>query len=204
MSCAPKLGIRLNKFVAPNRKIKKVYIHCSAASRKDIDANEVHLWHKRRGFSCIGYHYFMRSDAVIEQGRNIERMPSAQKRHNWRTLAICVNGLHISDFSAYQLNELLDFCKEINRQIPGVTFHGHCEVSAKTCPVFGYKGVLGLDAKGRMIAGKATAKVDKESVKDMEDAKILVPRHVVKTWQKANGLYPDGVIGPLTWAKLEE
>ena len=33
-----------------------------------------------------------------------------------------------------------------------VTFHGHCEVSTKTCPNFDYRGVLGLTAKGYLRA----------------------------------------------------
>ena len=40
-----------------------------------------------------------------------------------------------------------------------VTFHGHCEVAAKACPVFPYKAVLGLDAHGEMVLEK-TARPD--------------------------------------------
>lgn len=204
MSCAPNLGKVLKEFKAPKRKIKKVWIHCSATSRKDVDANEVHLWHKKRKFSCIGYHAFIRSDAVTEQGRDMERKPSAQKWHNWRSLAFCVNGLHKEDFSNDQLNELLRWCKEINRQMPWVTFHGHCEVSAKTCPVFDYKKVLGLDAKGRMIDGGPPIVDTGQHTERMEEAKIIVPRGTVMDWQRENNLYPDGVVGPKTWSKLIE
>jgi hypothetical protein len=204
MSCAPQLGKEIVDFIAPKRKIKKVYLHCSAASRKDIDANEIHLWHKRRKFSCIGYHFFQRSDGVFEQGRNLERKPSAQKWHNWQSIAICSNGLHVFDFSDHQLNELLRFCKQINEQIPGVTFHGHCEVSAKLCPVYDYKKLLGLDEKGRMVSGGPPVVDIDLHAKNMEKAKILIPSYEVEDWQKSNGLYPDGIVGPKTWAKLIE
>lgn len=198
MSCAPDIGKALKEFIAPRRKIEKVYIHCSAASRKNIDAKEVHRWHRKRGWSCIGYHYFIKSDAKTEIGRDINRTPAGQAGHNSKTIAICVNGLWESDFTKTQLKELVRLCKEIKAQIPGVTFHGHCEVSPKACPVFDYKAVLGLDAKGRMVSGGRI----KPGIKTTGKAEITISRGAVKKWQGDNGLFPDGIIGPKTWTKL--
>ena len=193
MSCAPRLGQRLSEFKAPSRRVNRVFIHCSATSRDSIDAKEVHNWHKNRGWSCIGYHFFIRSDGVIEYGRDLERTPAAQSRHNTGTIAICLNGLNPWDFTEAQFDALKKLCYEINSQIPEVTFHGHCEVSAKSCPVFDYKLVLGLE-NGRL------------AYKYMEEieAEIIVSRETVVDWQRENNLYPDGVVGPKTWSKLIE
>ena len=46
---------------------------------------------------------------------------------------------------------LQSLCKQINNQIPDVTFHGHCEVAPKLCPVFDYQEVLDLDELGKML-----------------------------------------------------
>ena len=43
---------------------------------------------------------------------------------------------------------LIKLCEDINEQIPNLTFHGHCEVSNKLCPVFDYRKVLSLDEFG--------------------------------------------------------
>ena len=43
---------------------------------------------------------------------------------------------------------LIDLCEDMNEQIPDLTFHGHCEVSNKLCPVFDYRKVLSLDEFG--------------------------------------------------------
>ena len=49
------------------------------------------------------------------------------------------------------LDACRNLCAEINEVYDGrVTFHGHCEVSPKTCPVLDYKGLLILDRFGRM------------------------------------------------------
>lgn len=137
-------------FQKPKRKINRVFIHCSAASRANIDAKEIDRWHKQRGWSGIGYHYFIKTDGTVEEGRDLERTPAAQAGHNVGTIAICLNGLEVSDFTDEQFYSLQKLCNQINDQIE-VTFHGHTEVSAKTCPVFNYKQVLKLNDKGVMI-----------------------------------------------------
>lgn len=133
-----------------NRKIKRVFIHCSAASRTNIDAEEIDLWHRQRGWSGIGYHFFIKTDGTIEAGRNIEKTPAAQRFHNRHTIAICLNGLKPRDFTIAQFESLRTLCSNIVMLKPHVTFHGHCEVSAKACPVFDYKTVLRLDKKGKL------------------------------------------------------
>lgn len=139
------------KFVAPNRFVDRVFIHCSATSNKNITAADIRKWHTEgNGWNDIGYHYFIRTDGTLETGRNLEKTPAAQRGHNKNTIAICLNGLEISDFTDTQYNKLIDLCQQINDAIPGVTFHGHREVSAKTCPVFNYKEVLGLNSSGVM------------------------------------------------------
>lgn len=133
------------------RPIDRVFIHCSAASRANVDAEEIDLWHRQRGFAMIGYHYFIKTDGTLEEGRPLERVPAAQSRENKGTIAICLNGLKVKDFNECQFRTLRDLCKEINKAYGGkITFHGHKEVATKACPVFDYKNVLQLDSKGKL------------------------------------------------------
>lgn len=193
MNKAPQLGQKLKEFDAPRRTVNRVFIHCSAASRRSIDAKEVDRWHRERGRSCIGYHLFIKTDGTVEMGRDISIIPAAQAKHNIGTIAICVNGLNVSDFTESQFDALRELCGDIHKQIPHATFHGHCEVSFKSCPVFDYKKVLGL------VNGKLglAPRVDTE-----DEAEIVISRKKVMDWQKSNGLYPDGIVGPKTWAEL--
>ena len=56
------------------RKINLIVIHCSDTyARMDIGVNEIRQWHLQRGFNDIGYHYVIRRDGAIEQGRPIEK-----------------------------------------------------------------------------------------------------------------------------------
>ena len=135
-------------FKAPNRHVDRVFVHCSAASRKNIDAKEIDRWHKQRGWSGIGYHYFIKTDGTLEEGRDLNRTPAAQAGHNRGTIAICLNGLKVEDFTEAQFNTLKALCKEIDKEYDYITFHGHREVANKLCPVFDYKKVLKLNKKG--------------------------------------------------------
>lgn len=63
---------------------------------------------------------------------------------------MCVSGLTKDKFTSAQFYTLRDLCDQIHAELPVATFHGHFEVYAKSCPVFDYRWVLGLDAKGRL------------------------------------------------------
>ena len=142
------------QFLKPKRPISRVFIHCSASDRPEHDnVATMRDWHKARGWSDVGYHYFIRKDGTLERGRSTELTPAAQAGHNTGTLAVCLHGLDKAKFTVAQFSTLSAMCREINTAYDGkITFHGHNEVAAKACPVFDYRAVLGLDAKGRLGA----------------------------------------------------
>lgn len=156
----PDTTVRADKdfnifFKKPKRKINRVFIHCSASDKPDHD--DIHIirrWHTNpppggNGWTDVGYHFFITKQGDIQEGRPIERTPAAQYRYNTGTIAICVSGFR--DFKSVQFDTLRKLCDAILAELPGVTFHGHCEVSAKECPVFDYKGVLGLNSRGQIV-----------------------------------------------------
>lgn len=161
-------------FQKPKRAIDRVFIHCSAASRTSVTAAEIDRWHKDRGWNGIGYHYFIRTDGTLEAGRDLEHTPAAQRGHNRHTIAICLNGLEVSDFTEAQFATLQKLCSEINQACDGVTFHGHREVSPKSCPVFDYKRVLGLDAAGKMTSRTVDPVIAAPTQSAMADAEEML------------------------------
>ena len=138
-------------FNKPVREVDRVFIHCSASSLKAHDDVEViRGWHLNNGWSDIGYTYYITFDGTVHRGRDVEITPAAQRGHNTGTIAICLSGLRENDFTQEQFESLRNLCEQIDDRIPDVTFHGHCEVSDKECPVFDYRSVLGLDHLGAM------------------------------------------------------
>ncbi len=53
------------------RKISLIVIHCSAIrADRDFTAKDVDTAHRFRGFSCWGYHYYVRKSGQIEPMRD--------------------------------------------------------------------------------------------------------------------------------------
>ena len=134
------------------RHIDSIYIHCTAtraewwADRRSSDkAAECKRWHIDRGWSDVGYHYFVDRDGTITEGRPIEKTPAAQKGHNTGSVAISLWGGHGSDqddkfldnFTPEQDRALRKLIAQLRMEYPSIKrVRGHNEVSAKMCPGF--------------------------------------------------------------------
>lgn len=140
-------------FTKPSREIHSVFLHCSASDNPTHDSvSTMQSWHIKRGFSEIGYHFFISKDGVIHDGRDLDKIPAAQKNHNTGSIAICLHGLNKDKFTTNQLESVKNLCNAIDTVYGSkkIKFRGHCEVSSKTCPVFDYKTTLQLDEQGHI------------------------------------------------------
>ena len=152
-----KLIKNIDKIKKPKRACHETFIHCSAS---DMDTESyrgtelskmIDRWHKERGFDCIGYHYVIDKQGQLITGRDMERNPAAQKGHNTNSIAICVHGLHPHRFTDAQFSTLKALCIHLNEMYnKAMLFRGHCEVAAKSCPVFDYKLILKLGTDRRL------------------------------------------------------
>lgn len=125
------------------RQIKQIIIHCSATPEgKNIGATTIRGWHKERGFTDIGYHYVIRLDGTIEQGRPIEQIGAHCQGHNRNSIGICyIGGLSQKrqpkdTRTIAQRHAMKQLIQELQEQFPEATIHGHREFAAKACPCF--------------------------------------------------------------------
>ena len=192
-------------FSNPKRRVNKVFIHCSASDHKHHDdVSVIRDWHVNgRGWSDVGYHFFIRKNGTVQVGRPISKIPAAQSSHNPGSIAVCLHGLKEEKFTQAQFKSLNALCREIHDAYDGkVTFHGHREVAAKACPVFDYKAVLKLDSKGRLGAGGGSTESPVSKPPKPATPKYGDSREFVRAFQKKHGLTTDGIAGPNTYAKL--
>lgn len=188
-------------FSKPRRAVSRVFIHCSASDHAHHDdVSVIKDWHVRgRGWSDVGYHYFITKAGVVQAGRPLEQVPAAQSSHNTGTIAICLHGLEERNFTQAQFKALRNLCSEINEAYDGnVTFHGHNEVAAKACPVFDYRAVLRLDRQGYLNGSRT---------KEPSNAPASKPLYgdddeFVRAFQHKHGLVVDGDPGPKTYGAL--
>ena len=127
------------------RKIDKIIIHCSATPPSmDIDAKEIDRWHRNKGWSQIGYHFVIKRDGEIQDGRPLELIGAHVKGYNTGSIGICLVGgveegnvSHAQDnFTDKQWRSLRNLLKICKADYKKATIHGHNEYANKACPSF--------------------------------------------------------------------
>lgn len=125
------------------RKINKIIIHCSATPPDmDVDSKRVDEWHKQRGWSGIGYHFFIKRDGQIEIGRPLEKSGAHTLGENKNSIGICYAGGVDEDMcpednrTSAQIASFLLLLRLLKNIFPKAIIHGHRDFSSKACPSF--------------------------------------------------------------------
>lgn len=123
--------------------IDAIVIHCSATREgQDIKAAEIDKWHKKRGFSRIGYNYVIDLDGTIEVGRPLT-MDGAHcntagfsgKSYNKHSIGICYiggldkNGKAKDTRTLAQKKALVELVYKLIDEYPIVEVIGHRDAS---------------------------------------------------------------------------
>lgn len=124
-----------------------IAIHCSATSEKqNFGAADINKWHRAKGWACIGYHYVIKRDGTIEQGRKESQVGAHVADWNAVSLGICmIGGVDADDhtkaednFTPEQYASLKELILELKTRYPKAKIQGHRDFPkvAKACPCF--------------------------------------------------------------------
>lgn len=131
----------------------KLIVHCSATKpTQDIGLEEIDSWHKARGWRGCGYHYIIRRNGVIEQGRPVTEKGAHAKGYN-DCLGICLvggldeNGAPEDNFTEEQINNFMMFVQCLSIVFGRMTILGHRDLPNvnKACPSFDVVEKFGKD-----------------------------------------------------------
>ena len=121
------------KSMTKRTKTDLIVLHHAAA--KSCSVQDVHRWHLDRGWSGIGYHFFVRKDGTVWRGRPEDRVGAHTVDFNARSIGICFEGNFelepISDFQKAAGFELIAYLKG---KYPIKDIKGHGELKATACP----------------------------------------------------------------------
>ena len=139
------------------RKIEYIVIHCSATKAnvdekitlpgEDIGVKEIRRWHIQRGWSDVGYHFVIRRDGTVEEGRPLARIGAHVQNYNANSIGIClVGGLDEkggaeNNFEPPQWESLKALVADLKKRFPQAKIQGHRDFPrvAKECPCFNAK-----------------------------------------------------------------
>lgn len=128
------------------RSIDTIVVHCSDTHPgMDIGVDEIRKWHtEERQWTDIGYHFVIRRDGTIEDGRPVERPGAHAKGYNSNSIGICwvggasKEGGSEDNRTAEQSIALFHKIRNIQEKFPGAALVGHRDLKGvnKACPCF--------------------------------------------------------------------
>lgn len=127
---------------------KYIVIHCSATQNKlEIDWKTIDRMHREKGWLMCGYHYVIKTDGTIQNGRDREAIGAHVSGFNDCSIGICLVGgvdsksKPIDNFTDEQKESLAQLLLELKNEYPEAIIQGHRDFEgvAKDCPCFDVK-----------------------------------------------------------------
>lgn len=134
-------GVKFNK----RKSTQFIAIHSAATKASmDIGKREIDSWHRARGFLGIGYHFVIKRDGTVEEGRPHDTVGAHVSGHNHNSLGICMaggidnKGKPENNFTDAQFHALKVLLAGLTNLYPEAKVQGHGEFSgtATACPSF--------------------------------------------------------------------
>ena len=118
-------------------KTDEIILHHAEA--KSASVEEVNRWHLERGWTGIGYHFYIRKDGRIYRGRPEWAVGAHAQGHNSRAIGICVEGSYMTEtMPQAQFDALVGLVREEMAKYPGAKVLRHRDVNSTDCPGVNY------------------------------------------------------------------
>ena len=125
------------------REIDEIIIHCADTRiNQYFSIDDVRSWHLQRGFSDIGYHFYIKLDGSVWYGRDVYKPGAHCKGRNAHTIGICFEGGLKEDGSKWdrpteeQLFNYKELQEELFNKYGILDVNPHSKYSTKSCPNF--------------------------------------------------------------------
>lgn len=126
------------------RTITLIIIHCSAVRpNQTSSAQQIDSWHRKRGWSGIGYHYVVRRDGTVERGRPEAKVGAHCLNHNRHSIGVCyeggldAQGRPADTRTEAQKRALLTLVRKLKGRYPrAIVASHHTFDPLKACPCF--------------------------------------------------------------------
>ena len=127
------------------RQIHKIIVHCSATREgQNISVDTIRKWHvEGRGWTDIGYHFYIDLHGDIYKGRDIAKIGAHTKGQNRNSIGICycggveVDGKTPKDTRLdCQKEALTAVLRTLKAMYPEAIIHSHNDFARKACPSF--------------------------------------------------------------------
>lgn len=135
--------------MASNVQFKKrdvteaIFVHCSATKpSQDIGVETIRMWHRQQGWLDVGYHFIIKRDGTVEEGRPVDVIGSHVKDWNYKSVGVCLvggiddKGKFKANFTPMQMHALKAALDILKSMYPQAAIKAHHDVAPKACPSF--------------------------------------------------------------------
>lgn len=130
-------------------KTTRIILHHAASKNCTVD--QVDIWHKARGWTCIGYHFFVRKDGSIYRGRPEDTIGAHASGNNSDSIGICAEGnFEVETMSEAQKRAIKELVAYLKKKYNINTVQRHKDVGQTACPGKNYpfeEIVKGIDIR---------------------------------------------------------
>lgn len=120
-----------------------IVFHCSATrATQNIGATEIDRMHRDRGFDRIGYHFVIKRDGSLEQGRELDEVGAHVQGHNSNSVGVCMvggldekgNGIRndVAHYTPAQISTARVVVAFLRKLYPSARVTGHRDLSPDT------------------------------------------------------------------------
>lgn len=111
----------------------EIILHHAEASHASVE--DINRWHLERGWTSIGYHFYIRKDGRIYRGRPEWAVGAHAQGHNSRAVGICCEGSYMTEtMPQAQFDALVGLVREEMAKYPGAKVLRHRDVNSTDCP----------------------------------------------------------------------
>lgn len=123
----------LNGKLSIRSKTERIILHHAESS--SCTAEDIDNWHKKNGWTCIGYHFFVKKDGTIHRGRQENSVGAHAGGANSNSIGICFEG-------RYETEQMPDAQVEAGKELVaylknkyGISkVQKHSDVCSTSCP----------------------------------------------------------------------
>lgn len=124
---------KLNGALSIRSKTERIILHHADAS--SCTAEDIDNWHKKNGWTCIGYHFFVRKDGSIYRGRQENTKGAHAGDANTNSIGICFEGRYeIEQMPDIQVQAGKELVAYLKNKYNITKVQKHSDVCNTSCP----------------------------------------------------------------------